>query len=99
MPDFAVRIELNGPPDSEVYDAVHDAMSSIGYSRSILSDQQAHWKLPKGMYDGASSRDFKSERDTVWAVVGSIWPDCEIIVFQYDAAAWVGLEHVSHKLS
>lgn len=98
MPDFAVRIELNGPPDSETYDAVHEAMSNFGYARSIMSNDGRHWKLPKGMYDGTSSRDYKSERDALYALISPIWPDCEIIAFEYGPAAWVGLKQLPHKL-
>lgn len=95
MAHYTIRIELNGPPKSEIYDAVHEAMSRAGYERWIQSDKGGYWKLPDGMYDGTSARHYTDERDAISAIVKATWSSSEIIVFRYDEAAWVGLDRLT----
>lgn len=96
MPLYTSRIELNGPPGSSVYDAVHDALFNAGYKRWILGERGGYWKLPDGMYVGWSQNiDMMTELEHVKSIVRPIWQPSEIIVFKYSEAAWNGLERLT----
>lgn len=96
MARFTARIELNGPPNSRVYESVHEALFQAGYQRWILSEKGAYWKLPDGMYVGMSSRPtVTDELEAVKRIVRPIWANSEIIVFEYYDAAWNGLTRLT----
>jgi len=96
MPNFAIRLELNGPPGSKIYEDVHTVLSNAGYERMILSDKGAWWKLPDGMYVGTSNRTSAcDEHDAIRPIVKSVWTDFELFVLQYTSSAWTGMTRLT----
>lgn len=97
MPNYAARIELNGPPKSEIYEKLHDAMHNAGYERWILSSKGGYWQLPDAMYVGNSSRQQVSDEvKAIKKVVGAVWSSFEIIIFKYDGSSWDGLTRLTN---
>jgi len=96
MPDYALRVELNGPPDWTTYNSLHNTLGKYGFFKTIWGDDGRLFHLPDAMYVGtAQSYDIVAVRDTLKEIVQSVWASSEVIVFRTDAFAWTGLRPVT----
>lgn len=92
MSKFFVRVELNGPPQSDVYEDLHSALSRNGFERIVHGRSGRRWMLPNASYIGRyATDDAEVARDAITRIVDFVWDDCEIFVCNYDNAAWIGL--------
>ena len=91
MPNYAVRVELEGYPTREQYDALHALMARRGFYQHVDGvDSQQHQKrfnLPHAMYYGSSASGCADVRTSVAAAIrGEIQQN--IVVFAVQAATW-----------
>ncbi len=89
MPNFVMRIELNGSPPPGVYAQLHDLMALCNASRTITGDDGVVYSLPHATYVGTSPQSAVQVREDIFPEVQAIWPDCDMIAFRYDEAAWI----------
>lgn len=92
MTDFTVRVQLNGAPTSPTYERLHNAMATIGASRTISGTSARQVRLPHGEYNLSSTATAAVVRDAVVAVVAGIWAPYEILVTEAGERAWAGLQ-------
>lgn len=96
MPNYITRVELNGPPNSGVYEDVHEAMSKAGFERFIRGVSGAWWALPDATYVGWSNIDDEFELlNRLSAIIGHHWPDHSVMVIRYASTAWRGLDRLA----
>ncbi|WP_275553679.1 type V toxin-antitoxin system endoribonuclease antitoxin GhoS [Mixta sp. Marseille-Q2659] len=84
MADYLVRVELFGAGGDE-YQALHEAMSRLGFSRTMVFDQGEVMALPIGTYIGSSSHSTSTVRDLVKQVANpQSTKQAAIFVCRYD---------------
>jgi len=93
MSDFAIRVELQGYPTREQYEALHALMARKGFYQTVNgTDAQGNQKkfpLPHAMYYGTSADSCSGVRDSVVnAVKAEVQKD--IVVFAVEARTWAG---------
>jgi|GEM_PF-4227709 hypothetical protein len=85
MPSFTIRVELHGVDnDSVVYEALHKAMESRHFSRSVTLSEILH-HLPSAGYTRSS--DFLTGPqvlDDAQAATIDVWEDFSVTVTQTD---------------
>lgn len=91
MAAYAIRVELQGYPTREQYDALHALMARKGFSQSITgTDGQNHqrqYNLPHAVYYGSSNSGVGAVRDSV---VNAIKAEIQqkILVFVVEVLNW-----------
>jgi len=88
MPNFVLRIELNGTPPAGIYAELHSVMEKCNASRTIEGDDGIIYSLPHATYVGSSYQSAVEVRRALLPNVQAIWRDCDLIAFRYDDAAW-----------
>lgn len=93
MPSYLVRVQLDGQPSSETYQALHDLMFGMGLKLSInlATDTQdpTIYALPHATYYGENIVGTAAEvRNRVRGSVQSqVWKPLEIMVVEAGAIA------------
>lgn len=91
---FVIRIELNDSTLSD-FTILHQAMSSMGFSQKISSDDGKEYHLPRATYLGKTSSHTKSQiLELAKKAVAQTGKTSEIFVAEYSGATWVGLKPV-----
>jgi hypothetical protein len=91
MAAYAIRVELQGNPTREQYDALHALMARKGFAQTIngTNDQGSatHSNLPHAMYYGFSASNCVTVRNSV---VNSIKAEIQrnILVFVVEVMTW-----------
>lgn len=91
MAEYAIRVELQGYPTREQYEALHALMAQKGFYQSVNgSDGQGNPKtfnLPHAVYYGSSLSSISAVRDTVANTIKSTIQK-NILVFVVQAQTW-----------
>jgi hypothetical protein len=91
MADFAIRVELQGNPTREQYDALHALMARKGFYQYVTGvdaqQNQKRFNLPHAMYYGSSANSCADGRTSVAAAIRAEIQQ-NIIVFVVQAATW-----------
>jgi hypothetical protein len=91
MPNYAVRVELEGYPTREQYDALHALMARKGLYQYVdgvdAQQNQKRFNLPHAMYYGSSANSCADVRTSVAAAIRAEIQQ-NIIVFAVQAFTW-----------
>jgi hypothetical protein len=93
MSTYTVRIELdsNNYPDFEV---LHKAMASLGFSKTIVSDEGKEYYLPRAEYNLSTSNNRAEVLNFAENAVTKTGKNAEILVTESRARTWSGLKLV-----
>ena len=93
MNSYTVRIELdsNNYPDFEI---LHKAMSSLGFSKTIVSDEGKEYYLPKAEYNILTQYNKSDVLGLAKKAVTNTGKSAEILVTEAKARTWSGLKSV-----
>jgi hypothetical protein len=93
MPNFLVRIALNGlRDDDDAYAELDSILLHHDFTRSILGAEGDEYALPAGTYDGDSTLAADELRlDLEDAITDSLEMRFSIVVVQRSSASWAGL--------
>lgn len=91
MSDYAIRVELEGYPTREQYDALHALMARKGFYQYVngvdAQQNQKRFNLPHATYYGSSASSCAEVRTSVAAAIRAEIQQ-NIIVFVVQAATW-----------
>jgi hypothetical protein len=93
MPDFLARVQLPDVPGErsfETYEKLHGALERAGFFR-VIKGSMATWRLPDATYIGTFELSSPDVRDKIVRAVSSISQKAQVMVVQYQHAAWTGL--------
>jgi hypothetical protein len=91
VPNFAIRVELQGYPTREQYDALHALMARKSFYQTVKATDaqgtQKQYNLPHAMYYGSSNNNCATVRDSV---VNAIKAEIQqnILVLAVEAQTW-----------
>ena len=92
MVSFTVRVQLNGYPEPQDYDKLHDEMRRRGFSRLIRDGKTGQWHhLPHAEYDvhvNGTRLDVLAEAKAAAATVSA---DFEVLVTESEGRTWHNL--------
>lgn len=93
MNTYTVRIELdsNSYPDFEV---LHKAMSSLGFSKTIISNGGKEYYLPRAEYNLLTTYNKEEILNFAQNAVTKTGKSAEILVTESKARTWSGLKFV-----
>jgi hypothetical protein len=93
MGTYTVRIELdsNNYPDFEI---LHKAMSSSGFSKTIISDEGKEYHLPRAEYNLSTTYNRAEVLNLAENAVARTGKGAEILVTESKARTWSGLKLV-----
>lgn len=96
MPNFTVRVELHNATYQD-YENLHAAMSRVGFSRQITSDDGKVYNLPTAEYDKTANSTASEICTQVKAVANSTGKSNGVLVTQAGARSWNGLEQIQQR--
>ena len=79
MPQFVIRIALNGTPRESVWLSLDNAMERSGFVRYIEASDN-YYRLPDGEYVGTSTMTRSALLEVVRRAVESVWKDYGLLV-------------------
>lgn len=90
------RVELHGAVSSADYEALHTAMASQGFSRTIRGSDGFRYQLPTAMYYFLCPDHLSIEnvRDNASAAASSVWKQGHEVFVTLGPSAWRGLPKV-----
>src|SRR5690242_5497536 len=91
MAIFIVRIELHPSDREQAYSAVHDAMSSAGFSRIHRSGDNVRYHLPADEYSISSASSVETIRDLAAAATAKVTTHFMLLVSETTRIAIAGL--------
>lgn len=89
MPAFTIRVELQGNPSYQQYEALHQSMGAIGFLRTVQgvrSGTSVTVNLPTGLYYGNSTENATQVAERVDTAARAIHPVSGIFVA--DTTTW-----------
>jgi hypothetical protein len=92
MPNYTVRVELQGSPTREEYDRLHAAMQSLGLYQAVNGQRNGAAcvvTLPTGLYYGASSSAAQALANSVNNGATKIRP--VVAIFVAETSTWSSL--------
>jgi hypothetical protein len=93
MARFTTRVQLNGEPADEVYEALHRAMKAKGFSRFIAGDGRVN-HMPHAEYNRVAETTIEAVRDDARAAADSVWSNSQVLVTE-GSRAWIGLKEAT----
>jgi hypothetical protein len=91
MPIFIVRIELHPSDKEQAYSAVHDSMSSAGFSRIYRDGDNVRHHLPASEYCITSTSSVEAIRDLAAAATAKVTTLFMLLVSETARIAIAGL--------
>ena len=91
MPIFIVRIELHPSDKEQAYSAVHDSMSSAGFSRIYRNGDGVPYHLPASEYCITSTSSVEAIRDLAAAATVKVTTHFMLLVSETTRIATAGL--------
>jgi hypothetical protein len=89
MPNYTVRVELQGNPTREEYDSLHAAMQSLGLYQAVNGVRNGTAcvvTLPTGLYYGTSNSSANALANSVNNAAKSIRP--VVAIFVAETSTW-----------
>jgi hypothetical protein len=90
MASFMTRVELHGADDDD-YQTLHEAMEEGGFSRTIVSSQQATYHLPPAEYYFSGETDRSTVLQKAKTAAKTTGKEFAIVVTESNGVTWYNL--------
>ncbi len=88
MKRYLVRVQLDGEPGPDVYEALYERLLARNVYRRILGDDGVSYDLPNATYQTISAVDINHLLGEIVKEAEAVWRHVEVFVAQFGNAAW-----------
>ncbi|HEV7674483.1 MAG TPA: hypothetical protein VGQ12_08130 [Candidatus Angelobacter sp.] len=97
MPDYAIRVELEGNPTWDQYQALHQLMANYGFYQTIRGTSDTGeanlFTLPHAMYFGSYESDHPTPIRNILSIAIRAQIQNNILIFVVKSENWSILAH------